>query len=181
MKVEYPAAFRFIMQDDVYQLKADKILPVNNDEPLQAAETIVPPVAVPSPIQETSKITFNYLGKNQKNILVLVYYPAHKFMDEVHLSALESTFKRKELGIEDIAIVNIADEPNTELEQLLTYFTPKKVLILGEKALAKGLPELPFNTPQAIGTIATLYTFGFDELMTSNENKKAFWEKVKNF
>ncbi|RYD90293.1 MAG: hypothetical protein EOP54_24200 [Sphingobacteriales bacterium] len=188
MKVENPAAFRFIMQDDVYLLNADKLSLAETPQPVAdipaiEAEPVTEPVAVqiPEPVIKTQKTTFNYLGKNQKQFLVLAFYPAHDVMHEGHFTALESTFKRKELGIDDIAIVNLAQNEGATFEQLTAQFSPKKVLVLGQDAVPPGLQITAFNQLQTTSTIAILQTFSFGEMMTSNDNKKAFWDQVKNF
>lgn len=214
MKVENPAAFRFIMQDDVYLLNADKQLlapaaetspvtieppatPVVTAPPVTAKaetpaipsiptlpvietrpETVTP--AQPQPVVETQNPAFNYLGKNQKQFLVLVHYPAHPFMTDAHQTALESTLNRKGLGIDDVAILNVAQYPGIAFKQIKSYFLPTRVLALGKEALPPGLP-LKLNSVQTSGPITALFTFSFEEMMSSNENKKAFWEQVKNF
>ncbi|MEO6151188.1 MAG: hypothetical protein ABIN95_02640 [Mucilaginibacter sp.] len=175
MKVENPAAFRFIMQDDVYLLNADKQL-LTKPQPETAA-----PVNAPEPVIETQKAIINYLGKNLTRFLVQVFYPAHDVMNDGHFAALESTLQRKGLSMDDVAIVNISKYPDVLFDEITVQLAPQKVLILGNDAKPAGLPALPFNTAQTIDNIAFLHTFSFGEMMTSNENKKAFWEQVKNF
>src|SRR3979490_1735204 len=93
MKIENPAAFHFIMQDELYLLNKDKDL-YNKA------------IAAPAPAIETEPVKFNYLGENKKSFLVVVHYPNLEFMDEKHLTALESTLKRLGFNIEDAAIFN---------------------------------------------------------------------------
>ncbi|MEO6849866.1 MAG: hypothetical protein ABI203_06980, partial [Mucilaginibacter sp.] len=75
MKAEDPKALRFIFQDELYLLDEDKSL--YNTIPDRQSLT------------ETPTVTFNYLGSNKKNFLILVNYADHEFMDDAHLTALE--------------------------------------------------------------------------------------------
>ncbi|RYE18381.1 MAG: hypothetical protein EOP51_22080 [Sphingobacteriales bacterium] len=175
MKVENPAAFCFIMQDDIYLLNADKQL-LN-----QPQSEIAVPVNESEPVIETQKPAINYFGKNLKYFVVLVFYPAQDVMNDGHFTALQSTLQRIGLSIDDIAIVNLAITPDVLLEEITAQLSPQKILILGKDAVPAGSTAMPFNVRQTAGNIAFLHTFSFGEMMTSNENKKAFWEQVKNF
>jgi hypothetical protein len=175
VKVENPVAFSFIMQDELYLLSKDKA----------AYETKVLPEPVvemlPLPVLETVEVKFNYLGKHKKKFLIIVHYPDLEFMAERHLAALESTLKRLEVSLDDTAIFNRAGYADVSFEQLNAFFTPQKLLILGANALPAGIEMLILNKPHSLNDCRTLYTFGFDEMMESNENKKAFWEQMKQF
>ena len=166
MKVEDNNALRFLLQDEIYLL---------NDDKVQYANPIIP-----APVIETPKPVFNYLGSNKKNLLVLVHYADQDVMKEDHLTALESVLSRLGHTREDVAILNISKHDWTDHQQLLAHFTPAKMVILGQKALPNGIAQLNLNQAQKAGTTTTLYTFSFDEMMTNVENKKAFWEQMKN-
>ena len=165
MKIETPAALRYIMQDDVFLLPADKVKP---------AETIVE-AAVQAP-----DAVFKYLGNNKKNFLILVHYPGHEFIADTNLTALQSILSRKEYNLDDIAILNRANYINTEFEQLATYFNPQKILILGNTAMPDDIAAVQFNEPVQIGNCVALHSFSFDEMMDNIPNKKTFWDKMKN-
>ena len=165
MKIETPDALRFIMQDDIFLLPADKAKP---------AETIVE-VNV-----QASDVAFKYLGGNKKSFLILVHYTAHEFIADTHLTALQSILSRKEYTLEDIAITNMVHYTTVGFEQLETYFNPQKILVLGKAAMPVDVQTLQFNEPKQIGGCAALYSFSFDEMMDNTPNKKAFWDKMKN-
>ena len=164
MKIETPAALRFIMQDDVYLLPADKTEPVS-----KPTKTIL----------KTPKIDFNYLGKNNKKFLVVTHYTGHEFIADTHLTALESILKRKDYALEDVAIFNLANHVGADFEQLQSYFNPQKILLLGKNALPANMEVLVFNQPKNIGQAIALYSFSFDDMMDDVANKKAFWEQMK--
>jgi hypothetical protein len=170
MTVETPLAYQFILQDDIYLSGKDK-----QHLKQQPAQVTV------AAMVETPKAVFKYLGKNKKKFLIVVNYPGLEHMDTVHLAGLESTLKRLGHEQDDIALLNLASHEHTLFDEFAAFFGPEKLLILGKKALPKGFAPPPFNQPGKSGSLRVLFTFGFDEMMNSNENKKAFWEQMKQF
>lgn len=208
MKVDNPQAFRFIMQDEIYLLDKDKTLnaappdaaPVvaEKSEPLAvSAGTTEPPAPAitpvkeqlaapeatvaetPQPVIQTTEPEFNYLGKNNKNFLVLVNYAAEQHIAGTHLAALENILKRKDLTIDDVAILNVNKYTPVKLAALAAYFAPTRLVIMGKESLPEGIGNLPLNQPLQGKKTHVLYSFSFDEMMSSNDNKKIFWEHMK--
>ncbi len=165
MKIENPAALRFIMQEEIYLLPADKT---------------EQPIAITQPVLITKSIDYNYLGKYKKGFLIVTHYTNEEYMFAEHIAALENILKRKEYSMDDVAIFNLFTYPQLDFEQLQSYFNPKKLLLLGKNALPANLPALTFNQPQKINEYTALYTFSFDEMMDNIPNKKAFWDQMKN-
>jgi hypothetical protein len=166
MKIENPLAFSFIMPDELYLLKKDKEL----------SSTI----SIPQPvILETPPINFNYLGMNKKNFLVITHYPELEFINDKHLTALQSILNRLEFSLDDVAIFNKANYPEASFEHLTGFFKPQKLLLLGKHALPKNIAPLTLNKLQPLNNCHALFSYSFDEMMDSNENKKAFWEQMK--
>ncbi|RYU86939.1 hypothetical protein EWM62_17465 [Mucilaginibacter terrigena] len=160
----------------------------------EAAEPATPviteqPVAQPAPIEATSTThqptvqtadtEFNYLGKNNKNFLVLVNYPNEEHIAAAHLPALESILKRKELSLDDVAILNVNKYAPVKLAALAAYFKPTRLVIMGSDSMPDGIGNLPLNKPLQGKKTHVLYSFSFDEMMSSNDNKKTFWEHMK--
>lgn len=139
------------------------------------------PVApqTPAPVIQTVETEFNYMGKNNKNFLVLVNYTAEKHIAETHLAALQNILKRKDLDIDDVAILNVNKYAPVKLAALAAYFAPTRLVIMGKDALPDGIGNLPLNQPLQGKKTHVLYSFSFDEMMSSNDNKKIFWEHMK--
>lgn len=201
----------YFLQEEIFLLKADKSLYQNTPQqaeiteqvqeqaapqptPVATAHATAPPPAVPATptistaaitpaiaITQTPVITFNYSGGNQKKFLVLVHYPATDFMAAEHLAALNGTLARINYMPDDIAIVNMAQAEVKEWAAISKFFAPQKLLVLGAKAMPATIPALQINTIQNAGTTATLYTFGFDEMMGNKDNTRIFWNLIKTF
>ncbi len=166
MKVEDTNALRFILQDEIYLLDEDK-----------ARYTLS---ANPTPEIETPPASFNYLGSNKKNFVLMVNYPLQEFIQEDHLKALESILSAKRLNLDDVAIVNIAAQKSAGYADILNFFHPETLILLGKGATPDALPPLKFNVIEEINGLKLLHTYAFDEMMDNNLNKKAFWEQVKS-
>ncbi|MDF2431011.1 MAG: hypothetical protein JWP44_642 [Mucilaginibacter sp.] len=175
MRVENPAAFSFIMQDDLYLLNKEKAVFEAPAKPLTAVEPVFQPAI------ETVTVKFNYLGGYKKDFLVIVHYPDVEFMPERHLMALESTLKRLEISLDDTAVLNRSAHPEASFDQLTGFFKPRKLLILGNNALPPRIVKIEQNKLQQLNNCPALFTFSFDEMMDSNENKKTFWEQMKQW
>jgi hypothetical protein len=208
MKVENPQAFRFIMQDEIYLLDKDKssyassavickqeyelpsvaetTLTITTPTPqILSAESLGQPTSMaalpksPPLIVQTPGKQFNYLGKNNKNFLILVNYTGDEHIAEPHLTALQSILKRKELDIEDVAILNVFKYAPVKLNALTAHFAPTRLIIMGKDALPEGIGKVPLNQPLQGKKTHVLYSFSFGEMMSSNDNKKIFWEHMK--
>jgi hypothetical protein len=165
VKVEDTNALRFILQDEIYLLDEDKNL--YSGTPISQPE-----IQTPQPV-------FNYLGANKKNFLILVSYPEHEFIKDDHLVALEAVLGRIGHSRDDVAIFNLAKN-ESNYEQVLAYFEPKTTIVLGKSAIPVGMVNAKFNSAEKNEGLAVLYTFSFDEMMANVENKKIFWEQIKN-
>jgi len=207
MLVENPLALRYILPDDVYLLRNEKPVfaiaesKAPSPEPIvqqavNIAETPAPIVAEPliniTPLQPTVQIpampepttqtpmsAFKYLGGFGKQFLVLVNYPAHEFMDDAHLNALEATLGRIGFTRADIAIFNLHQHAGKTYAEIREHFKPERTLIMGADALPHGLKQPPTNQVIRAGNRSLLYTFSFTDMLGNKENTRAFWEQVK--
>ena len=194
MKAEHAAALKYIFQDEVYLLPNEKsFASAAVPEATAPATPVVEPVPAPvaaepapvvqpkvEPVAEAAAPPYNYLGSNKKAFLIFTHYPNQDFMDQEHLTALQSILKRKELELDDIAILNLAKTANTKWADMYRFFAPKKVLVLGKDAVPVGLKVPDMNQLKQAPAASLLYSFSFDEMMSSTDNKKAFWEQMKN-
>jgi len=203
MLAENPLALAYLLPADVYLLAKEKHVlgkaaaTADYQEQLSEAQPLVsepPPgpepitaqvpqaeitLATEIPVIQTPVLAFNYVGGNAQRFLILVHYPDHDLMEPSHLSALESTIKRKELAINDVAILNLAKHPGTELKAFGAFFKPRKMLLLGADTFPVGLTPPVLNELTMLGKCHMLYSFSFDEMMGNKDNTKAFWEQMK--
>lgn len=188
MAPDNPALLHYFLQDDLYLLNEDKnaysgesgqvIASPADAEILPVAE--VPAVPITTPVAETPKPEFKYLGGNKNRFLILVNYAADEHMAEAHLKALESTLGRKTLAIGDVAILNTARYAASNHQEFIAFFSPAKLLILGAPAIPAGLASPQLNVIQQLENRLQLFTHSFEEMLTDRDKAKAFWEQMKN-
>ena len=177
MNIDNPSALHFIMQDDIFLLNADKSM--YNQPKISVEKEVLQSVADVAPVPDATPIDFSYLGKRKKDFVILVHYPDQEFIHEPHLTALENILKRKGFELDDVAILNRAKYDTASFETLMSYFNPQKMLLLGKQALPAGIANLKLNEALLMTNCAMLYSFSFDEMMESNDNKRTFWEQMK--
>jgi len=165
VKVEDTNALHFILQDEIYLLDEDKARYSISARPTAEIKTL--------------PISFNYLGANKKNFVLLVHYPSHEFIQEDHLTALLSILTAKKLSLVDVAIVNIARQSRSGFADIQSFFQAKTIVLLGKDAAPEALPPAKFNVIEEVNGLKLLHTYAFNEMMDSTVSKKAFWEQVK--
>jgi len=148
---------------------------ITKPEPLAAA-----PVTEAAPqVIETPKPAFEYLGKNRKNFLIVFHSNGAGKFDDKHFAALTSSLTRKELSLDDVAILDLYAYEDTTIADIAAHFKPDRVMLLGSRCLLPGWNRLKLNTIVKGNTYTALYTYSFDEMMSDKEKVKAFWEQMK--
>lgn len=162
----------------------------NQPEPVTQTPVSTAPVDTKQhpPVAQTALVTaptttsapvYNYLGDNKKHFLILTHYLAEDFIAADHLAALQNILGRKGYELADIAIFNVAKASYTIID-VVNYFKPEKLLILGETAVPAGMGVPPLNQPKKMKNGVLLLSFSFDEMMRNTDNKKAFWDQMKS-
>jgi hypothetical protein len=71
---------------------------------------------------------FNYLGGNLKHTLILVKDTESVHLNESDLNFLIGILSACKLTIGDVAILNMHGTKSTNLEKIISYFSPKAIL-----------------------------------------------------
>ncbi|EHQ25746.1 hypothetical protein [Mucilaginibacter paludis] len=194
MIIDNIAGLQFLIHEDIFFVKNDlgnlnRVAPSDSGDAEQRPVLLVeapvssaPVVVVPPSTQETAAapvVKFEYAGKNNKRFLVICCYPGAELMDDKHYAALISTLQRKELTLDDVAIINIAKNDDTTAGALQQYFKPERLLILGARGLLAGWNQCALNQLGDMSGIKALYTYSFAEMMGDRDKTKAFWEQMK--
>jgi hypothetical protein len=171
MIAEQATALRILMNDDLYLTTEDRW-----------QETVPIPVTLveePAPIISTQKPivipAFKYIGKNLKKFLVLT----NEVIQENHLKALENTLLRKQMSLDDVAVVDYSAYNAFNFEQLNAFFMAQKIVCFGLKPEMLGLQEVIINQINTYPDYQILYTYSFSEMLGDKEKTKAFWEPMK--
>jgi hypothetical protein len=184
MTLEYDSALRFLINEDLYLLSneagtVNNFLPEERDTTTERDSTDAPIVVLAEPEPIAAPLQFKYLGKNSGAFLILINYKGLEYMDQKHQDALNNTLQRKGLSFDDVAIVNLDGYPNADADELIAYFSPKKIMVMGAECLLPAWRNLKINKLEERAGCTALYTYSFTQMMGDKEKTKAFWEKMK--
>lgn len=134
------------------------------------------------PAHQDSVEEFIYQGSKAKGILFILRYPAYPYFSPEAEEAFVKTIGALKLTVADVAVVNLANAHNpNEFKRIMSFFTPKKIILLGVEPLSLKLPEIAHNSYMK-GRVATVFnTFSFEEMFMDIEKKKLFWNEFKVF
>ncbi len=167
MIAESAAALGILMNDDLY-LSREDLSRENTNIILAEPEAVLP--------EEGFIPTIQFLGKNLKNFLILT----NEVILENHLKALVNTLSRKQLTLDDVALVDFSIQNNLTIAQLHTVFMPQKLVLFGLNSAKINLPETEINQVVRVDDLEILYTYSFTEMLGNKDKTKAFWEPMKN-
>lgn len=120
-----------------------------------------------------------YLGKNGKNILIIVDKDHVPFLPDGELSFLTNILSACKLSMADISIINRHQTKPDELTGFIES-SAKIILLFGTDPLAIGLPiNFPPFQLQAFNSRTYLYGPSLSELETDKELKMKLWSCLK--
>ncbi len=142
-------------------------------------ETPAPEPVTPEPAKEDAPPIFNYLGENNRYMLLLVNSPGENIMPAKELEALQSILQAKKLDLKDVAIVNHTHYSSLLFQQLREYFACSTLVLFGVNPQHLKMPDFPPNVITPYEGIKVLSTYSFAEMLGSNDKKRAFWNEMK--
>lgn len=197
-------ALRMFFTDDIYLINGDDTvsnvaaatLPaegavpeeiVLKEVPVQVKETVFPLKAPADPVKEIAvpvkeiavPVIFKYLGKNQKNVLILVNDGQNETSTERGRELLRNIVKALQLTANDFALLNYAAYENSDFSSLTTFFSSKLVLSFGVNPVQLGLDDKPANVIVKEGNIQLVFSQNLDALADNLNEKKALWGSLK--
>ena len=121
-----------------------------------------------------------YLGKNNKYILIIVNEKDHKFLGDDDLCFLMNILNACNITMADAALVNAHDDKNVIYENLLKIFEPSIILFIGTEPQALGFPvQIPMYQVQAYNKQQYLCAPSLQKLSADKEEKKQLWLALK--
>jgi hypothetical protein len=139
------------------------------------------------PIREKVNVTkkgnfdsIKYLGKNAKNILILVDEKEHAFLGDDELSFLMNILNACSVSMQDVALVNASNNADVVYENLNAQFIPSIVLFLGTEPQLLNFPvQIPQYKIQAYNHQQYLCAPSLQKLSSDKEEKKKLWMVLK--
>lgn len=190
-------ALRLFFTDDVYVVKGEMqntfVEPVKLAEQPAQPEVVAKPIVVaeipqsvvlPNIVEEPKpsfkKITeFKFLGKNAKQILILVNDQHHEVSTEQGRELLRKLVNAIGLTAKDFALVNYANYNTATFSDLNEFFGCKMVLAFGVMPNQLGLDEQPLNQFVQQHDAKLIFTKNLHDLDTDPASKKVLWASLQ--
>lgn len=160
MKASDPAALQYLMTEDIYLISEEEL-----------AETSLNS-------QETGP-SFNYLGENNKFMLLLIREDSHPNLRSNELEALANILGAKRMSIKDVAIVNQRKYTACSWKEFKGYFGCRSIVLFGVDPPDLKIRPLPKNVITDFEGMQVLFTYSFAEMMNSVDKKREFWNQMK--
>ena len=188
-------ALRLFFTDDIYLVKDDAQIafaePVKISPDIALQETITTslkevnvvedlPLIVeePKPILKKN-FNFEFLGKNQKGILILVNDTINKVSSEQGTELLRKLVKAIELTNNDFALVNYANYSGATFEDLSSFFNCQLVLSFGVDTQQLGLATQPLHQLFKLENMRLIFTSNLHDLDSDQAGKKILWTSLQ--
>jgi hypothetical protein len=177
-------ALRLFFTDDIYLVKNEDAEAFNiTPRPEPRVETLsqqaLRSVSAAPEQGYASAPVFKYLGKNQKNVLILVYDSENDVSSESGRELLRNLVKAMQLTANDFALLNYFNYNETKFEDLSTFFSSRLVLAFGVDPVQLGLNEQPRHSIGMHGDIQLVFSERLDLLAADQEGKKRLWGSLK--
>jgi DNA polymerase III psi subunit len=190
-------ALHLFFTDDVYLVddvgsqgvefgvKADKPGLSSTENVTSSAESIVKSAAIvaetPVDIIVPQSIEFKYLGKNLRNILILVNDEQNDVSDENGRELLRKIVKSINLSANDFALLNYAKYKGVGFKQLQSHFSSTLIFSFGvtpaDLSMSKAHPE---HVIVMEGPVKMIFSAELRILDKNPAGKKALWGSLQN-
>ena len=122
----------------------------------------------------------SFLGNNQKKIIILVNSEAAIYLPDDELNFLLGILTACKLSMADIALVNLAKNPDINYSFLTDQFKADKVFLFGLNAGVIALPlEFPHYQVQQFNNQVYLSSVSLNEMQANKEEKMKLWACLK--
>lgn len=171
-------ALSLLINEDIYSLKDEETEKKLPEPSIKTSE--IAKVEVPEPAKTPQKI-FEYLGDNNKYILIVVKEASADFLTQPDLGFLLKILAAKKLELSDVAIINLEKINTPNFDDLKDFFAFNKVITFGINPQLLSITGAVPNKKSIFKDIPILGTWDLQKLQADKNKKAIFWEELKNF
>ncbi|TKC12115.1 hypothetical protein FA048_00410 [Pedobacter polaris] len=191
-------ALRLFFTEDIYLVKSNEQMPLVEPVTLKVEQATNEVISLPKeilltdvadevvnliveePKPEIKKVfDFKYLGKNQKNILILVNDKENEVSTEQGRELLRKLVNAIGLTAKDFALLNYANYTNALYDDLFSFFTSELILAFGVDAKQLGIAESPLHQLAQHGKSRIVFTTNLHDLDADQASKKVLWTSLQ--
>jgi hypothetical protein len=192
-----PLALSILLNEDLYVIEPVETTQYTEDINLKKEEskivepnkTVIPVLhsttvesqEMAKPQAPVNKPSFNYLGDNNKYLLVIVNDKTYQFINDKDLAFLLKILAAKKLDLHDIAILNNDSYEALTFADLKDYFACNKILTFGIDPKSLQIQGITANKAGEFEGVKILGTWALPLLDTDVKKKTIYWNELKNF
>ncbi len=170
-------ALRLFFTEDIYLVtEKEPRIEIGGLNPLSDKEEAIEPITI---APEKAKTEFKFLGKNQKNILILVNDPENEVSTEQGRDLLRKLVKAIDLTANDFALLNYANYTSEKYEELSSFFSCKVMIAFGVSAADLNLTSQPLHQLIKFSEATHLFAKNLHELDSDIASKKVLWASLQ--
>ncbi|MGX5820305.1 hypothetical protein ACWKWU_19070 [Chitinophaga lutea] len=142
-------------------------------------QPIIPEVRAAVPAAEKVLPKLKFLGENQKNIGLLIENEGEAYLNEELFNLLTNILNACKLGMQDVALLNVASFPGASLADLKDALPMRQCVIFAAAPASLGLPPLtPYQLETHAG-IPVLYSGSLTDINADKSQKGRLWMGLK--
>jgi len=168
-------ALRLFFTEDIYLVPESNSI-AKTEVPIAAVLTTADPNVVAI---QRSKTEFKYLGKNQKNILILVNDQENEVSTQQGRELLRKLVKAIGLTANDFALVNYSAYTSDDYEALYTFFKCRLMIAFGVDTTMLNLPAQPMHQLVDYAEAKLLFAKNLHDLDVDPASKKVLWTSLQ--
>lgn len=142
-------------------------------------QPIIPEVRPAAPAAEKVLPELKYLGENQKNILLLIQNESEAYLNEELFNLLTNILNACKLGMQDVALLNVANYPGLTLQDYKTALNCRQCIIFAIPPARLGLPAMEAYQLETHCQVPALYSDHLQQIATDKTLKGRLWTALK--
>jgi hypothetical protein len=120
--------------------------------------------------------TIKYLGKNDKQLTILVRDEENVFLDDENLNFLIRMMSACQVTLADMALVNIDKQKQVDYQSIMQELKPEKIIFFGPEPQQLSFPlQFPQYQVQRYNKQVYLSAPALDILKNNKEEKTKLW------
>ncbi|HEX7367490.1 MAG TPA: hypothetical protein VF273_10365 [Pelobium sp.] len=157
------------------------VVPSLSPPTIAAKEVVIPKIEEQEKPAPAKSEGFEYLGENNKYILIIVDNANEKFLSKTDQAFLTKIISAKKWSLEDVAIVNKANYAKLDFDELKAFFACNKLITFGFNPTALNIVGALANQKSMYKNVAVLGTWDLAKLQMDVSKKTIFWNQLKEF
>ncbi|MEO5911139.1 MAG: hypothetical protein ABIP95_09645 [Pelobium sp.] len=181
LQTDHPIALSLLLNEEIYSVPEEQVA-IKKNIPVPVA-----PIKIEATVKEEIiplipvKKSFEYLGDNNKYLLIVVNEPSVAFLKKDDLGFLLKIMAAKKLELADVAIINLHKNEGADYTALKDFFGFNKIITFGINPKILKIDSAVANKKSVYNNTPILGTWDLNKLQIDQEKKTIFWNELKTF